>query len=64
MDSAYAALPPLQKKIMEVVAREDGEDGMHVSMVSRQVGTTSGEAVMYVGTTEMHWVTDVLQGGY
>ncbi len=31
---------------MEVVAQEDSEDGMHVSAVSRQVGTSTGEEVM------------------
>jgi len=46
MDSAYASLPALQRKIMEVVAQEDSEDGMHVSAVSRQVGTSTGEEVM------------------
>lgn len=45
--SDYAHLPPLQKKIMEIVAAEDGEDGLHVSAVSRQVGGgVAGEDVM------------------
>jgi replication factor A2 len=48
MESAYGALPPLQRKIMEVVAGEDSEDGMHVSLVSKQVGNSSGEEVMWV----------------
>ena len=46
MESAYAALPPLQRKIMEVVAQEDSEDGMHVSAVTRHVGTSNSEEVM------------------
>ena len=46
MESAYASLKPLQRKIMEVVTSEDSEDGMHVSAVSRQVGNLSGEQVM------------------
>ena len=44
--SAWANLPPLQKKIMEIVAAEEHDDGMHVSVVSRQMGNVSGEEVM------------------
>ncbi|KAL7420751.1 Replication factor A protein 2 [Cryptotrichosporon argae] len=40
--TAYAHLQPLQRRIMEIVAAEDNEDGMHVSLVSRQVGMGAG----------------------
>ncbi|ORY30547.1 hypothetical protein BCR39DRAFT_528659 [Naematelia encephala] len=46
LESAFAALPPLQRKIMEIVAAEDGDDGMHVSTVSRQVTGFKTEDVM------------------
>lgn len=42
----YAHLPPLQRKVMEFVAAEEHEDGMHVSAVSRQCVNASGEDVM------------------
>jgi replication factor A2 len=44
--SAWASLPPLQRKIMEVVSAETDEDGIHVSLVSRQVGNADGQQVM------------------
>ncbi|RSH90941.1 replication factor A protein 2 [Saitozyma podzolica] len=44
--SAWAHLPPLHKKIMEVVSREDSDDGMHVSSLTRAVSSGSGEDAM------------------
>lgn len=46
--SDYAHLPPLQRKVMEVVSAEEHEDGMHVSNVSRFCGNATAEAVMWV----------------
>ncbi|KAK8858736.1 hypothetical protein IAR55_002965 [Kwoniella newhampshirensis] len=46
MESTYASLPPLQRKIMEYVSTDETEDGMHVSLVSRQVGNAKSEDVM------------------
>lgn len=43
--SEYADLPPLERKIMEIIAAVDDDDGVHVSTVSRQCGG-SGEEVM------------------
>lgn len=43
--SEYADLPPLERKIMEIVSAVDDDDGVHVSNVSRQCGG-SGEEVM------------------
>ena len=48
METAYSALPPLQRRIMEVVAKEESDDGMHVSSVSRQITNANGEEVMCV----------------
>ncbi|EIW67669.1 hypothetical protein TREMEDRAFT_18062, partial [Tremella mesenterica DSM 1558] len=45
-ESPYANLPPLQRKIMEIVSKEESEDGMHVSAVSRSMTGTKGEDVM------------------
>ncbi|WOO76833.1 Replication factor A protein 2 [Vanrija pseudolonga] len=42
----YAHLPPLQRKVMEVVSAEEHDDGIHVSLVSRRCGTANGEEVM------------------
>lgn len=42
----YSHLPPLQKRIMEIVAKEDGDDGLHVSAVSRALGAQKGDDVM------------------
>lgn len=44
----YAHLPPLQRKVMEVVSAEEHEDGMHVSNVSRFCGNAPAELVMWV----------------
>ncbi|WWC96252.1 hypothetical protein V866_003119 [Kwoniella sp. B9012] len=45
-ESAFAGLPSLQRKIMEFVSKDDSDDGVHVSLISRQVGSGNGEAVM------------------
>ena len=48
-ESNYAALPKLQREIMELVAKDDTDEGMHVSAVSRGVsgmGQYSGDKVM------------------
>jgi hypothetical protein len=48
-ESLYAALPKLQRDIMELVAKDDTDEGMHVSTISRAVsgnGKSSGEQVM------------------
>ncbi|WRT67934.1 uncharacterized protein IL334_004908 [Kwoniella shivajii] len=45
-ESAFSALPALQRKIMEYVSKDDTDDGVHVSLVSRQVGNANGEDVM------------------
>jgi replication factor A2 len=48
-ESNYAALPKLQREIMELVAKDDTDEGMHVSVVSRGVsgmGQYSGDKVM------------------
>ncbi|KAL1413150.1 Replication factor A protein 2 [Vanrija albida] len=42
----WAHLPPLHRKVMEIVSAEEHEDGMHVSLVSRRCGTANGEEVM------------------
>jgi hypothetical protein len=50
-ESNYAALPKLQREIMELVAKDDTDEGMHVSAVSRGVsgmGQYSGDKVMWV----------------
>jgi hypothetical protein len=48
-ESNYAALPKLQREIMELVAKDETDEGMHVSVVSRGVsgmGQYSGDKVM------------------
>ncbi|WWC88544.1 uncharacterized protein L201_003455 [Kwoniella dendrophila CBS 6074] len=45
-ESAFSGLPALQRRIMEFVSKDDTDDGMHVSAISRQVGSGNGEDVM------------------
>lgn len=46
-ETQYAALPALQRDIMELVSNDDHDDGMHVSVISRSiVGKHKGEDVM------------------
>jgi replication factor A2 len=48
-ESAWAALPRLQRAIMELVAKDDTDEGLHVSVISRGVsgnGEHKGEDVM------------------
>jgi replication factor A2 len=48
-ESAWAALPRLQREIMELVAKDDSDEGLHVSTISRGVsqnGKHKGEDVM------------------
>ncbi|WVW84856.1 hypothetical protein I302_106891 [Kwoniella bestiolae CBS 10118] len=45
-ESNYSHLPSLQRRIMEFVSTDDTDDGVHVSLISRQVGSGDGEAVM------------------
>lgn len=45
-NDSYSHLQPLQKRIMEIVAQEDGDDGLHVSAVSRALGGQKGDDVM------------------
>jgi replication factor A2 len=44
--SDYAHLPALQRKVMEIVAAEEHEDGLHVSTVSRHCGNAPPDQVM------------------
>jgi hypothetical protein len=47
MNAAYAELPPLQKTIMELVAANNDDNGMHVSMISKVAGANfKGDDVM------------------
>lgn len=39
----WAGLPPIQRKIMEYVATDTSDEGMHVSAISRTVGAGKGE---------------------
>lgn len=50
----WASLPPIQRRIMEVVSKEESEDGMHVSAVSRKVGNAASEDVMEAIETLMN----------
>ncbi|WWC70927.1 uncharacterized protein I206_104879 [Kwoniella pini CBS 10737] len=45
-DSAFNGLPVLQRRIMEFVSKDETDDGVHVSLISRQVGSGNGEDVM------------------
>ncbi|ORX37236.1 hypothetical protein BD324DRAFT_650842 [Kockovaella imperatae] len=43
--SAWAGLPPLQRKIMEIVAADDTDEGIHVATVTRQMGNVNVDEV-------------------
>ncbi|WVQ96494.1 hypothetical protein IAU59_003599 [Kwoniella sp. CBS 9459] len=45
-ESAFAGLPTLQRKIMEYVAQDDTDDGVHVSLITRQVTGFKSDDVM------------------
>ncbi|WVR06489.1 hypothetical protein IAU60_003520 [Kwoniella sp. DSM 27419] len=45
-ESLFATLPPIQRKIMEFVHQDDTDDGVHLSLVTRQVGGFKSEDVM------------------
>ena len=42
-DAAYAHLPPLQRKIIEYVVTDTSDEGVHVSTVSRAIGSNGAE---------------------
>lgn len=42
----YDHLPPIQKAVMEIVAAEPSDEGLHVQVISRSVGTDKGQQVM------------------
>lgn len=42
----YSYLVPLQRKVMELVAAEEHEDGIHVAAVSKNCGSATGVEVM------------------
>lgn len=45
-DNSYSHLPPLQRKIMEIVSADSSGEGMHVKHVGRMCGASNGEEVM------------------
>ncbi len=42
----YGHLPPMQKKIMEIVSADSSGEGMHVKHVGRMCGAVNSEEVM------------------
>lgn len=42
----FAHLPPLQRKIMEVVSADGSDEGMHVQRIGRMCGSGDSEALM------------------